>query len=63
MLKTSNRLTIAGTVFLAVAMDVRRLRRYGRRLQHRRHAAVTAMTVGFAWFWYGLPLFRHVQDD
>jgi hypothetical protein len=59
MLRTSNRLAIAGTVFLALGMtavvfliaDI---------LFKGLWAAITAALVGggFAWFWYGLPLLR-----
>ena len=59
ILETANRLTIAGTLFLAAAMtlvvflitDI---------LFHAWWAAlVTALAAGcFVWFWYGLPLTR-----
>ena len=64
MLVTSNRLTIAGTVALALAMiavvflitDIL----YGGWIV----AVVTAAAVSvFAWFWYALPLARRAQDD
>lgn len=63
MLVTSNRLSIAGTVFLALAMiavvflitDVL----YGGWLV----GVVTAVVATlFAWFWYGLPLVRRAED-
>jgi Family of unknown function (DUF6328) len=64
MLFTSNRLVIAGTVFLAISLvgviyvvtDV---------LYHSTFAAVvTALMTGwFAWFWYGLPLSRRIVDE
>jgi hypothetical protein len=63
MLRTSNRLAIAGTVFLALSMiavvfvvtdvvfDI---------------AVATAVSLGaavlFAWFWYGLALVRRARD-
>ena len=63
MLVTSNRLTITGTVALALAMtcvvflvtDV---------LYAGSVAAIVAGTVAsvFAWLWYGLPLRRRAQD-
>jgi hypothetical protein len=63
MLRTANRLTIAGTLFLAAGMtgtvflitDV---------LFETGWAAVTAALVGgvFSWFWYGLPLLRRATD-
>jgi Family of unknown function (DUF6328) len=59
MLRTSNRLAIAGTIFLAIGMtavvflisDI---------LFQGWWAALSAALVGggFAWFWYGLPLSR-----
>lgn len=64
MLFTSNRLVIAGTVFLAISLvgvvfvvtDV---------LYHSTVAAVVTavMTGWFAWFWYGLPLSRRLVSD
>ena len=61
MLQTSNRLAIAGTIFLAIGMtavvflisDI---------LFKAWWAGLTAALVGgaFAWFWYGLPLSRRV---
>jgi hypothetical protein len=63
MLQTSNRLAIAGTLFLAFAMTsavylVTDL---------VFHATLTLIVTGiaaatFGWFWYGLPLSRKVQD-
>ena len=63
MLETSNRLAIAGTLFLALAIvgtvffvtDFL----FG--------AAATAVATAvaallFAWFWYGLPLMRRIED-
>jgi heme O synthase-like polyprenyltransferase len=62
MLRTANRLAIAGTVFLAAGMtgavflitDV---------LFHAAWAAAIAAAVGgvFGWLWYGLPLFRRAK--
>jgi Family of unknown function (DUF6328) len=64
MLQTSNRLAIAGTLFLAFAMTsavylVTDL---------VFHATLTLIVTGiaaatFGWFWYGLPLSRKVQDE
>ena len=63
MLVTSNRLSIAGTIFLALAMiavvflitDLL----YARWVV----AVVTAGIAGvFAWFWYGVPLARRAED-
>jgi hypothetical protein len=63
MLETSNALAISGTAFLAIGMtavvfliaDI---------LFHAWWAALTAALVGlgFAWFWYGLPLLRAATD-
>jgi predicted membrane channel-forming protein YqfA (hemolysin III family) len=63
MLQTSNRLSIAGMIFLSFALvgaaflvsDV---------LFHAAAAAVvTAAVAGiFAWFWWGLPLSRKLRD-
>ncbi len=63
MLRISNRLAIAGTVFLALGMtavvflisDI---------LFKGLWAAVTSALIagGFAWFWYGLPLSRKPGD-
>ena len=63
MLETSNRLSIAGTVFLALSMsgvsflitDV---------LFGGSAAAVVAAAIGgtFAWFWFVLPLSRRARD-
>jgi heme O synthase-like polyprenyltransferase len=63
MLRTSNRLSIAGTIALAAAMtsaifliaDV---------LYDATIATffTVATAIVFAWFWYGLPLIRRFQD-
>jgi O-antigen/teichoic acid export membrane protein len=64
MLFTSNRLVIAGTVFLAISLvgvifvvtDVLYRSTFA--------AVVTALMSGwFAWFWYGLPLSRRLIDE
>jgi hypothetical protein len=61
MLVTSNRMTIAGTVFLALAMsfvvyfisDV---------LYGGWSAWITAAAAGmFAWLWFGIPIFRAIR--
>ena len=56
---TSNKLAIAGTVFLAVAVGcvVYLITDF---LYHLPAAAIaTAIAIGFfGWFWYGLPLLR-----
>jgi hypothetical protein len=63
MLRTSNRLAIGGTIFLALGMtavvflisDI---------LFRAWWAGLTTgvMAGGFAWFWYGLPLSRRPGD-
>ena len=59
MLMTSNKLAIAGTVFLALAVGcvVYLITDF---LYHLPAAAIaTAIAIGFfGWFWYGLPLLR-----
>jgi len=63
MLQTSNRLAIAGTIFLALGMtavvflisDIL-FRAWWAGL------ATGAVAGGFAWFWYGLPLSRRPGD-
>jgi hypothetical protein len=59
MLRTSNRLAIAGTVFLALGMTAV-VFLIGDILFAGAWAALpTAVAVGaVAWFWYGLPLLR-----
>ena len=59
MLRTSNRLAIAGTVFLALGMTAV-VFLIGDILFHLWWAGLTTAIVagGFAWFWYGLPLLR-----
>ena len=59
MLQTSNRLAIAGTVFLAIGMSAT-VFLIGDILFRAWWAALTTAVVagGFAWFWYGLPLLR-----
>jgi Family of unknown function (DUF6328) len=63
LLRTSNRLAIAGTTFLALGMTavvflITDL------LFNSWWAALTTALVGgaFAWFWYGLPLSRRTGD-
>lgn len=61
MLVTSNRLTIAGTAFLALAM-IAVVLFITDFLYGRASAWVTAWTAAmFAWLWYGLPLLRAVR--
>ncbi len=63
MLVTSNRLTIAGTMFLALSMScvVFFITDF---LYGNLTAWVTAAIAGiFAWLWYGLPLLRAARSD
>ncbi len=63
MLRTSNRLSIAGTVFLALAMTGAVFLITDLLFRGTATALVTALTAGaFAWFWYGLPLLRRAED-
>ena len=64
MLRTANRLAIAGTVFLAIGMTAA-VFLIADILFQAWWAALTAALVaaGFAWFWYGLPLVRAATDD
>ena len=62
MLRTSNRLAIAGTVCLAVGMTAA-LFLVTDIVFHWAFTIVltTLIAVLFAWFWYGLPLSRRLQ--
>jgi hypothetical protein len=63
MLATANRLAIAGTVFLALAM-AGALFLIGDVLFDALWAGIVAgiAAAAFAWFWYGLPLSRRARD-
>ena len=63
MLRTSNRLAIAGTVCLAVGMTAA-LFLVTDIVFHWAFTIVLTTLVGvaFAWFWYGLPLARRVDQ-
>ena len=63
MLSTSNRLAIAGMVFLSLAL-VGAAFLVADLLFHAAAAAVVtaAVAIFFAWFWWGLPLTRKVRD-
>ncbi len=64
MLRTSNHLSIAGTVFLALAMTGAVFLITDVLFGVTATAVVTAATAGlFAWFWYGLPLLRRSRDQ
>ena len=63
LLVTSNRLAIAGTVFLAVGMTAVVFLITDLLFGGALVAIVTAVTAGlFAWFWYGLPLSRRLTS-
>jgi hypothetical protein len=63
MLQTANRLSIAGTVFLAVAMTSAVYLITDLVFNTALTVLVTTLTAAtFAWFWYGLPLSRRVRD-
>jgi hypothetical protein len=63
MLLTANRLSIGGTVFLAVAMTSAVYLITDLVFNAAVTAVVTALTAAtFAWFWYGLPLSRKARD-
>jgi hypothetical protein len=64
MLLVSNRLAIAGTVFLAIGMTAA-VFLIADILFQAWWAGLTAALVaaGFAWFWYGLPLVRAAATD
>jgi predicted membrane channel-forming protein YqfA (hemolysin III family) len=64
MLRTSNRLSIAGMVFLSLAL-VGAAFLVTDLLFHPAAAALVtaAVAIFFAWFWWGLPLSRKLRDE
>ena len=63
MLETSNRLAIAGTVFLALGMSGTVFLITDILFTSTVAALVTgAAALVFGWFWYGLPLMRRLRD-
>jgi hypothetical protein len=63
MLRTANRLAIAGTVFLALAMTATVFVITDVLFGGAATAATTAAAAGlFLWFWYALPLSRRLRD-
>ncbi|MBA3365569.1 MAG: hypothetical protein H0U03_07280 [Actinobacteria bacterium] len=63
LLEISNRLAIAGTVFLAIAMTAAVFLITDVLFDASITALVTGLTAGaFAWFWYGLPLWRRARS-
>jgi predicted membrane channel-forming protein YqfA (hemolysin III family) len=63
MLRTANRLSIGGMVFLTLAL-VGAVYLVTDMLFHYAAAVVVTAAVGafFAWFWWGLPLSRAIND-
>ena len=63
MLRSANRLSIAGTVFLALAITAVVFLITDVLFGGVATAVVTAgTTIVFAWFWYGMPLARRLRD-
>jgi hypothetical protein len=63
LLRTANRLAIAGTVCLAVGMSAAVWLVTDVLFQSEVTAIVVALVVAcFAWFWYGMPLLRELRD-
>jgi hypothetical protein len=63
LLRTANRLAIAGTVFLAVGMSASVWLVTDVLFGAEVTAVVVALVVaGFVWFWYGMPLLRELRD-
>jgi hypothetical protein len=63
LLRTSNRLAIAGTALLAVAMSCAAFVVTDLVFAGPTAAALTGgLAGGFAWFWFGLPVLRRAQD-
>jgi predicted membrane channel-forming protein YqfA (hemolysin III family) len=64
MLRTSNRLSIAGMAFLSLAL-VGATFLVTDLIFHPTAAAVVtaAVAILFAWFWWGLPLSRKLRDE
>ncbi len=63
MLQTANRLALAGTVFLAIAMTAVTFLITDILFKGWMTAVVTTATaLLFIWFWYALPLLRDIRD-
>jgi cation transport ATPase len=63
LIQTANRLSIAGTIFLALAMTSAVYLITDLVFNAPVTLIVTAVTgATFAWFWYGLPLSRRARD-
>ncbi len=64
MLKTSNVLALAGTVFLATSVSCTVFVITDIMFGNPAALVVTALNVVlFTWLWYALPLFRHLRDQ
>ncbi|MGH2556813.1 MAG: DUF6328 family protein [Actinomycetota bacterium] len=64
MLFSANKMTIAGTVFLAVAVVQVVFLITDVVYDVLPASIVTGLVAGwFAWFWYGLPILRHLSDE
>lgn len=63
LIRVGNRLALAGTVFLSLAMTGAVFFVTDFLFRSPLPALVTATVAGmFAWFWYGLPLTRELRD-
>ena len=63
MLRTANRLSIGGMIFLTFALVCASFLVTDLLFHTAMAAFVTAVAAGFfAWFWWGLPLMRRLQD-
>jgi hypothetical protein len=63
LLKMSNRLSIAGTVFLAIAMASTVFVVTDVLFEATAAALVAGTTAAFyIWFWYGMPLLRRLRE-
>ena len=64
MLRTANRLSIGGMIFLTLALVCAAFLVTDLLFHAAMAALVTAVTAGFfLWFWWGLPLTRRWQDS
>jgi predicted membrane channel-forming protein YqfA (hemolysin III family) len=64
MLRTANRLSIGGMVFLTLALVCAAFLVTDLIFQATMAALVTAVVAGFfVWFWWGLPLLRRLHDQ
>ena len=64
MLFSANKMTIAGTVFLAIAVVQVVFLITDVVYDVLPASIVTGLVAGwFVWFWYGLPILRHVSDE